>query len=93
MTHEVTLRLSNHHYARLLERAGPEGPAEAAGELLRQALEGDALAAQVGAHYQQFEAQVRDLRRDLATSTSGLLVALGRVPPEDARRWAEQNLG
>ncbi len=93
MTHEVTLRLSAHHYARLVERAGPEGPEEAAGELLRMALEGDAVASQVGAHYQQFEAQIRDLRRDLATSTRGLLVAVGRVPAEDARRWTEMNLG
>ena len=93
MSHEITLRLTSHHYARLIEMAGGEPPEDAAHDLLLRALDGDAVAFQVGAHYRQFEDQIRDLRRDLSVSTRAMLIALGNVPAEEARLWAEQNLG
>jgi hypothetical protein len=93
MFHEITLRLSAHHLAQLRERAGDLPVEEAAWELLVEALAGEAVTERVGAHYQRFEAQLADLRRDLSISTQGLLVLLGRVPPDDARLWAKNNLG
>jgi hypothetical protein len=93
MHHEITLRLSTHHHAQLRERAGDGTVEQAAWELLVEALADVAVTERVGAHYQRFEDRLVDLRRDLSVSTQGLLVLLGRVPPEDARLWAKNNLG
>jgi hypothetical protein len=93
MPHEITLRLSAHHHAQLLERAGHGTVEEAARDVFVGALEGGPVAEQAAAHYQVFEEQLRELRRDLSISVQVLLVTVGNQSPQDARLWAEKNIG
>jgi hypothetical protein len=93
MPHEITLRLSAHHHAQLRDKAG-DGPVEEAAQgVLVHALEAGPVAEQAAAHYQVFEEQIRELRRDLSISVQVLLVTVGNQSPQDARLWAEKNIG
>lgn len=93
MNHKITLSLTAHHYARLIEMAGETSADDKAQQLLLQALDGEAVASQIGAHFQQFEAQIRDLRESISVSTQVLMVSVGKVPVADAKLWASMNIG
>jgi hypothetical protein len=95
----VTFRLEPAHYRRLTARAGDDPVNLFARELLLRALAEDELAARFEAHLGRTEASVGrteasvgELRRDLSTAMQALLVWQGKLPPEEARRWADEHL-
>jgi hypothetical protein len=88
----VTFRLDPAHYRRLTARAGDDPVNLFARELLLRALAEDELAARFEAHLGRTEASVGELRRDLSTAMQALLVWQGKLPPEEARRWADEHL-
>jgi hypothetical protein len=88
----ITFRLEPAHYRRLTNRAAGEPINLFARELLLRALAEDELAARFEAHLGRTEASLGDLRRDLSTAMQTLLVWQGKLPPEEAKRWADEHL-
>ena len=88
----VSFRLDPAQHRRLLARAGTRGANAFARELTLRALEEDTLAGRFEDHLGQTGENIDRLRGDLSIAMQALLVWLGKMPPEEAKRWADEHL-
>lgn len=98
----LSFRLGARHYGALAQQAATIGlsPGETARQMVLEALLGASVTLSLEASIRDIHSAVERLRTgdeqlagDIATGVEVLLVAAAKVPPEEAKRWVEQNLG